>query len=113
VWHLAAERRFVSRGTRCKLNEQTHNIYAILDPSHQMLKVGIELLQAARVEEHPALSTSNARSTGGAGGRLGRSAVSMTSYCCFRLMRSLCGQLLLLAEDLELGVGEAKSSIRY
>jgi hypothetical protein len=95
-----------------ELCELTHNINAILDPSHQMLKVGIELLQAARVEEDPALPALTTRSAGCAGTRLGGSAISPTSRCLVGLVRPLYGQLLLMAEDLELGGGKAKVCVR-
>lgn len=77
-----------------------------------MFKVGTELLQAAGVEEHPAVAALAARHTGPAGARLGGPAVSPTSQRRFGRVRSLYGQLLLLAEDLELGRGKTKSSVR-
>lgn len=82
-----------------------------LDSSHQVFKMCMQSLEAARIQENSALATLTAGGTSSARAGIRASALAPTTTSLCLCSVTLSNDLLLLAEELDLRSSEAQVSI--
>lgn len=80
--------------------------------SHHILQMHLQILQAARIKQYSALQTLTTGGTGGTRiGLLRMPTCAPASFCSRTLVGALSYGLLLRAQDLDFGSGEAERGV--
>jgi hypothetical protein len=79
--------------------------------SHHILQMHLQILQAARIKQYSALKALTTGCTGGARAGLRMPICAAASICSRTLVSALSYGLLLRAQDLDFGSGEAERGV--